>query len=95
MGESEWKRDGMYIICEISLQICMFFKIFESIMIAFFRQILPDKLQIVEIKTLEEGYCGMLSSLITENMICAGGVDGKDACQGDSGGKTIFLYRLM
>ena len=58
-------------------------------------QILPDKLQIVEIKTLEKGYCGMLSSLITDNMICAGGVDGKDACQGDSGGKIVFSCCLM
>ena len=60
-----------------------------------FRQILPEKLQIVEIKTLKEGYCGMLSSLITDNMICAGGVDGKDACQGDSGGTIVFSYRLI
>ena len=50
-------------------------------------QILPERLQIVEVKTLKKGECGMITKMITKNMICAGGKHGKDACQGDSGGK--------
>ena len=53
---------------------------------------LPDKLQIVELTTLDHGECGMLKGMITNNMLCAGGKNGKDACQGDSGGKICFIY---
>ena len=54
-------------------------------------KMLPDKLQIVELTTLDHGECGMLKGMITNNMLCAGGKNGKDACQGDSGGKICLI----
>ena len=31
---------------------------------------------------------------VTDGMICAGGVSGQDACQGDSGGMNLFFGLL-
>lgn len=48
---------------------------------------MPDILQHVSIRTMGNAECSRAyGSLITENMICAGG-QGKDSCYGDSGGK--------
>ena len=53
----------------------------------FSRVDLTIKIQ-VELKTYPRNTCGLIDkSEIKESMICAG-ADGKDACQGDSGGKV-------
>ena len=56
---------------------------------------MPDALQIVGITTLRQGKCGMLEGMITNNMICAGGMHGKDACQGDSGGNCVIKFLIV
>ncbi|XP_077407647.1 transmembrane protease serine 9-like [Vanacampus margaritifer] len=52
----------------------------------------PGTLQEVEVPVLGNRQCSCLigSGLVTDNMICAGFLDGgKDACQGDAGGPMV------
>nr|BAU69614.1 C1s2 [Sphyrna zygaena] len=57
---------------------------------------LPTHLMFVRLPIRELAECRGLSTghqvTITDNMICAGGQDGSDSCQGDSGGAFVFSY---
>merc|ERR1712066_170511 len=44
----------------------------------------PDVLMEVEVAVVTNDVCSTAYSGINENMICAGGVEGEDSCQGDS-----------
>ncbi|XP_063078038.1 polyserase-2-like isoform X2 [Engraulis encrasicolus] len=53
----------------------------------------PGELQEVEVPVVENEECGDLLAFnqITQNMICAGYLEGgKDSCQGDSGGPMVY-----
>ena len=58
----------------------------------------PDLLQSVDVPVVSQANCTTAysndSRTITDNMICAGiiGTGGKDACQGDSGGKLSKIF---
>jgi len=50
---------------------------------------LTDKLREVQVQIVSDAVCSSALdglSTITEDMLCAGGVEGKDSCGGDSGG---------
>ena len=53
----------------------------------------PDRLMEVNVTTMENTDCQVFyagNEVITDNMICAAS-DGKDACQGDSGGNNMDI----
>ncbi|PWA33491.1 hypothetical protein CCH79_00007558 [Gambusia affinis] len=57
----------------------------------------PDKLQCLEVPLLSDDTCfNAYPFQITENMICAGYLEGgKDSCQGDSGGPMVCEGQLQ
>lgn len=51
---------------------------------------LPGVLQVVHVPIVDHHLCNMLYGRLTDNMICAGFMEGgRDACQGDSGGPLV------
>ena len=57
-----------------------------------------DVLQKVSVPFVDESTCEKSYEgdgyAVTDGMICAGGVSGQDACQGDSGGMNLFFGLL-
>ena len=53
----------------------------------------PSKLHYVKLDILSNGECEKSygSGNITDNMMCAKGANGEDACQGDSGGENGYI----
>ncbi|XP_073914196.1 kallikrein-12 isoform X2 [Castor canadensis] len=50
----------------------------------------PDRLQCLNLSIVSNDTCrAVFPGRVTDNMVCAGGIEGKDACQGDSGGPLV------